>query len=65
MYSVYIYFSNGEKMQFQANEFDIELEEDSGNPNRPHKFTYKAPGDKELPIYLAPNEVAGIVVVPV
>ena len=64
MYTVSIYFSNGEIMHFKANEFDIELEEDSGNPNRPHKFTYKAPGDVEVPIFLAPNEVAGILVVP-
>lgn len=65
MYTVYIYFSNGETAQFQAIEFDIELEEEASNPNRPHKFTYKAPGDVELPIYFAPNEVAGIVVTPV
>jgi hypothetical protein len=65
MYTVFVYFSNGESTRFQADEFDIDLEAETSNPNRPHRFTYKAPGDVELPIFLAPNEVAGIVVVPV
>ena len=68
MYEVAIVFNDGSKVEFHATEFDIDL-----NPGRLHgspqyvyhqiqKFTYKDSDGHDAPLYLKPNQVAGIVV---
>ena len=70
MYEVAIVFTDGSKVEFYATEFDIDL-----NPGRLHgspqyvyhqvqKFTYKDIDGHDTPLYLKPNQVAGIVLAP-
>jgi hypothetical protein len=67
MYQVAIVFTNGTRMTFDAQEFDVGLSrsDSSGPYNQVHKFTYKDAQGNDTPIYFNPTEVAGIAVVPV
>ena len=66
MYEVGIVFDNGSKLSFYAQEFDVRLGRDDMGARyaQVHKLTYKNTKGEESPIYLNPEEVAGIVVVP-
>lgn len=59
---VEIVFKNGEKSTFPVEEFDVDVNELHSAPGVLLKFSYKAPGGEEKPLYLVPNEVAGMVV---
>lgn len=64
---VEIIFKNGERVTLEVKEFDIDIGnigkiEGQINAQKPHKFSYTAPGGEEKPLYLTLNEVAGIVV---
>jgi len=68
MYEVAIVFNEGSKVEFHATEFDIDLNPGRlpGSPqyvyHQIQKFTYKDVDGHEAPLYLKPNQVAGIVV---
>jgi hypothetical protein len=68
MYEVAIVFNDGSKVEFHATEFDIDLTPGRlpGSPqyvyHQIQKFTYKDVDGHEAPLYLKPNQVAGIVV---
>ena len=66
MLEVAITFTNGSRVVFYAQEFDIDLNPAklSGVSNRSsivQKFTYKSTDGTDILIYLKPHEVAGIV----
>lgn len=64
MYTVAINFKNGSKLLFFAKSFDIDIAE-APTQGRILKYTYQDKDDQEAPLWLVPNEVAGIVVAPV
>ena len=65
MKTIVINYKSGEKFTFRAQEFDIDV---TGNPQSYHsalyKFTYKDVDGEDTPIYLVPDSIEGIVVVP-
>ena len=69
MYQVAIVFKNGSKVTFDAQAFDLDLDRSAmgGRTERYKdqifKFTYKDGTGEDAPIYLNPEEVAGIAVV--
>ncbi len=63
MYEVSIYFNSGERHTLLAEEFDVNTAA-SGSAHFLVRFTYKAKGGEEIPIYLTPTQVAGIIVEP-
>ena len=64
MYTVAISFKNGTKVAFPAKQFDIDFSRSSSYSTM-QKFAYEDSDGNEAPIYLLPNEVAGVVVVPI
>jgi hypothetical protein len=69
MYQVTIVFKNGSKIYFDAQEFDVDLSRLALarhiQYSQVRKLTYKDEEGNDAPIYLNPDEVAGISVVPV
>ncbi len=63
MYFVAIAFKNGATAEFWANKFDIDIEDSQGYDVL-SRFTYEDRSGNEAPIYLLPNQVAGIIVTP-
>jgi hypothetical protein len=64
--AVEIIFKSGERVQLDAEEFDIELQKTT----REHyavlnPYTYKARNGREATIWLTPSDVSGVVVFPV
>ncbi len=60
-----IYFTNEKIARFLAKEFDIDIVgtlREQGAAGHPIKFTYKAPSGSDVPLYLVPTELAGIVI---
>ena len=65
MIRVGIVFKNGEKVSFSAQEFDVDLSTDTlgeARYNEVVRFEYKDERGQVSPLYLTPNEVAGIAV---
>jgi hypothetical protein len=65
MYRVIITYVNGEKVEFDAAEFDVDFRNTapSEEKNALRKFTYKDEDGNDTFIYLTPAQVAGIVLV--
>ena len=61
MYEVSIYFNSGERHTLLAEEFDLDTEA-SGSAHFLVRFSYKAKGGEEIPMFLTPTQVAGIIV---
>ncbi len=62
---VEIYFTHGKIAKFPAKEFDIDIvgaAREHGSAGYPIKFAYKAPSGSDVPLYLVPTEIAGIVI---
>lgn len=65
MQEVVITYVSGEKVGFEAQEFDIDITgSPQTHPGSIYKFTYKGVDGNDTPIYLTPKAVEGIVVVP-
>ena len=62
-YRVDTSYKSGKEESIGAREFDIDLEE-VDNPSTLHKFTYTNPVGEQIPIYLTPDEIAGISLCP-
>jgi hypothetical protein len=67
VYHVAIVFKDGSKVTFYAQEFDVDLHENSlvspdASYDEIHKFTYKDWDGNNAPLYLNPTQVAGIAV---
>ena len=60
MYEVAIYFNSGERHTLLAEEFDVNTEA-SGSAHFLVRFTYKGKAGEEIPIFLPPTQVAGII----
>ena len=63
MYEVVIYFNSGENHTLLAQEFELDTEA-SGSAYFLVRFSYKDKNGEEIPIYLTPTQVAGIIVEP-
>ena len=69
MYEVGIVFKNGSKVTFDAQEFDLDLSRryvtkaGSSSYDQVFRYTYKDAAGDDAPIYLNPDELAGIAVV--
>jgi hypothetical protein len=61
MVSVTVVFTNGNVVEFAAQEFDVNLHGDRSNVN---KYPYKDAEGKDSTIHLQPAEVAGVFVTP-
>jgi hypothetical protein len=57
MEDVTVVFLNGNIVSFVAQEFDVDLKEDSGSTN---KYSYKDAQGQDSSIHLRPNQVAGV-----
>ena len=62
-YVVSIYFNSGEWHTLLAEEFDLDTEA-SGSAHFLVRFSYRAKGGEEIPIFLTPTQAAGIIVEP-
>ncbi len=58
---VSIHFTSGSQTELLATEFDLDLEAIKSGL-APHRFTYKGVSGDEHPLFIVPNQVAGIVV---
>jgi hypothetical protein len=63
MYEVVIYFNSGEQHTLLAQEFDLNTEA-SGSAHFLVRFSYKDTNGEDIPIFLTPTQVAGIIVEP-
>jgi hypothetical protein len=63
MYEVAIYFNSGERHTLLTEEFELDTDA-SGSAHFLVRFAYKAKDGEEIPIYLTPTQVAGIIVEP-
>jgi hypothetical protein len=63
MVNVVVVFTNGNVVEFSAQEFDADLANTEG-PSSVNKFLYKDAEGKDSAIHLKPDEVAGIFVTP-
>ena len=61
MYEVAIYFNSGERHTLLAEEFDVNTDA-SGSAHFLVRFSYRAKGGEEIPMFLTPTQVAGIIV---
>ncbi|HEY6690066.1 MAG TPA: hypothetical protein VI008_03390 [Rubrobacter sp.] len=61
MVSVTVVFTNGNVVEFAAQEFDVNLNGERGNVN---KYPYKDAAGNGSSIHLQPAEVAGVFVTP-
>ena len=61
MVSVTVVFTNGNVVEFAAQEFDVNLHGERGNVN---KYLYKDAEGKDSTIHLQTAEVAGVFVTP-
>jgi hypothetical protein len=63
MEDVTVVFTNGNVVQFRAEEFDANLVDTLG-PGLVTKFPYKDAEGNDSAVHLMPNEVAGIFITP-
>ena len=64
MYNVVITYTNGEEVQFPAQEFDVDFRHTQAHPgSQLNKYTYTDHQGNKTFIYLTPNQVAGIVLI--
>jgi hypothetical protein len=61
MVNVTVVFTNGNVVQFAAQEFDVEFKSGVGDAN---KYPYKDAEGNDSAIHLRPNDVAGLFVTP-
>jgi hypothetical protein len=63
-YDVAIFFKNGSKATFEAQEFDVDLSSEAVDEkyNAIQRFTYKDGRGNDTPLYLVLPEIAGIAV---
>jgi len=57
MEDVTVVFLNGNIVSFVAQEFDVDLKEDSGSTN---EYSYKDAQGQDSSIHFRPNQVAGV-----
>lgn len=62
MLQVSITYKNGNRAVFYATEFDLDERELRSGKSYLHRFTYKDSTGEDVPFFLLPDEVSGIIV---